>query len=324
MAQPPLLDLHASVDLARETEKAGFSGMWVADQTFHGDPWVILAAASQVTSSIRLGLGLTNPQTRHPTVTARASVALAAISEGRFDLGLGSGNTKELLTPLGLLSPRPAKSLAEALEIISDLLRRGRSEFHGEFFQAKGVVLEASSGQPVPIFVGGRGEQILRLAGRKADGVVLGVAAYHRTWEIVSGAATAAGRDPEQIRRVAWGECIPNPTEDEFEEQRRIVAHVLGRAPVAGLLVLGLDPELIDVIKSAYETEGIPGAARHVSSDLVKRQIVIGSLDECLERLHGFASAGVDEFAVLTKKATLDERVALMHLLSTTVLPEFT
>lgn len=322
-AQPPLFDVASTVELANEAERRGFATVWVADQTFYGDPWVILAAAAQATSQIRLGLGLTNPQTRHPTVTARAAVAMDSISSGRFDLGLGSGNTKELLAPLGLLSPKPAKSLAEMVDIVMALLREGRVDHHGEFFQAREVELEADLGEPVPVFVGGRGEQILRLAGRRADGVVLGIAAYSRTWDIVSEAATNAGRSPDSIKRVAWGECIVDPSPEEFEEQRHIVAHVLGRAPIPGLMVLGLDPDLITALKQAYEYEGIPGAARHVSDDLMKGQIVIGSLDECLERLRRFADDGVDEFAVLTKKKTFAERRQQLADLSARVIPEF-
>lgn len=323
-AQPPLYDIAATVELAREAEARGFSTIWVADQTFYGDPWVILAAAAQATSQIRLGLGLTNPQTRHPTVTARAAVALESISAGRFDLGLGSGNTKELLTPLELVSPKPAKSLSEMVDIVIALLREGRVDHRGEFFRAREVELEANLGDPVPVFVGGRGEQILRLAGRKADGVVLGIAAYTKTWEIVSDAATSAGRSPQSIKRVAWGECIIDPTPEEMEEQRHIVAHVLGRAPIPGLLVLGLDPDLIAALKQGYEMEGIAGAVRHVSTDLMKRQIVIGTLEECLERLRRFADDGVDEFAVLTKKKTLTERAQQLLKLSVRVIPEFT
>lgn len=322
-AQPPLFDIAATVELAQEAENRGFSTVWVADQTFFGDPWVILAAAAQSTSRIRLGLGLTNPQTRHPTVTARAAAAMGSISTGRFDLGLGSGNTKELLTPLGLLSPKPAKSLAEMVDIVTALLREGRVDHHGEFFRAAGVELEATLSAPVPVFVGGRGEQILRLAGRKADGVVLGIAGYTKTWEIVSEAARGAGRSPRSIKRVAWGECILDPSAEELEEQRHIVGHVLGRAPIPGLQVLGLDPDLIVALKRAYEEEGIPGAARHVSDELMRRQIVIGSLDECLERLQQFADDGVDEFAVLTKKKSFAERRQQLHDLSARVLPEF-
>jgi 5,10-methylenetetrahydromethanopterin reductase len=322
-AQPPLFDIAATVELAQEAEVLGFATVWIADQTFFGDPWVILAAAAQATSQIRLGLGLTNPQTRHPTVTARAAVAMGAVSSGRFDLGLGSGNTKELLTPLGLLSPKPAKSLAEMVEIVISLLQEGRVDHDGEFFQAREIELEATLGDAIPVFVGGRGEQILRLAGRKADGVVLGIAGYTKTWEIVSEAASIVGRSPRSIKRVAWGECIVDPTPEELEEQRHIVGHVLGRAPIPGLMVLGLDPDLIATLKRAYEEDGIAGAARHVSDDLMKRHIVIGSLDECLERLRRFADDGVDEFALLTKKKTLAERRQLLHDLSARVLPEF-
>lgn len=321
-AQPPLHEARDTVDLIAGSEAMGFAGAWVADQTFHADPWVVLSGAAAATNGIRLGLGLTNPHTRHPTTTARAAATMASISDGRFDLGLGAGNNRELLGPTGLLGPKPSKALAEALHIIRSLLRNGECDYEGEFFTCRAIRLETATGE-VPILIGGRGERILHLAGRHADGVILSVAALGDTWEIVADAATKAGREPSRIRRVAWGECILEPSAEEWERQRHTLAHVLGRGPLPGLLVLGLEPELIAALKRAYEEDGIPSAAQYVSDDMIRRHMVIGSLDDCLEKLKDFEGRGVEEFAVLTKSKTSEERRQQFEQLAQKILPEF-
>ena len=60
------------VELVQRAERLGFDTAWIADQTFYRDPYVILAALATSTERIGLGLGATNPFTRHPAMTSRA------------------------------------------------------------------------------------------------------------------------------------------------------------------------------------------------------------------------------------------------------------
>jgi alkanesulfonate monooxygenase SsuD/methylene tetrahydromethanopterin reductase-like flavin-dependent oxidoreductase (luciferase family) len=74
---------------------------WMADsQLYTTDPWIALTLAGVSTKTIRLGPGVTNPATRHFTVTACTSAALAEVSDGRSVLGIGTGDAA--VFPLGL------------------------------------------------------------------------------------------------------------------------------------------------------------------------------------------------------------------------------
>lgn len=322
-AQPPLPRTDETVALVTVAQDCGFDSAWVADQTFQSDPYVVLAAAAERTSDVELCVGLTNPTTRHPAVTARAIASLAGLAGPRVALGLGVGNTQELLRPLGLLAERPAVSCREALLIVRALLAGERVAWEGEVFQVDGVELEVEGDAQIPLLVGGRGEHVLRLAGRHADGVILSLAGLDRAWEIVSSAATAAGRPPESIRRVAWGECVPDPSAEDMQTYRRHLGHVLGRAPEAGLRVMGIDPERTAALKEAYRASGIDGAARHVTDDMLSRHMVLGSTDECLDRLRALADAGVDDFAMLVKASTFAQREEILRRFAAKVLAEF-
>src|SRR2546430_3517421 len=81
-------------DLASELEGEGVDHLWLIDsQLAMKDVYAGLILAAQRTSRMRLGTGVTNPLTRHPTVTASAIAAVAEVSGGRVVLGLGAGDS---------------------------------------------------------------------------------------------------------------------------------------------------------------------------------------------------------------------------------------
>ena len=85
---------HRTAELARRAEAWGFTGMLVADsQNLNADVWIELALAAAATERLHLGPGVTNPLTRHSSVTAAAAATLQVESGGRAVLGLGRGDS---------------------------------------------------------------------------------------------------------------------------------------------------------------------------------------------------------------------------------------
>ncbi len=161
------------VELVKYSESIGFDTAWIPDQTYFRDPYVMLAACAAATERIELGLAVTNPFTRHPTTTARSAATAAEFAPGRFRLGFGAGNRRELLVPLDLpLDDTPGRCV-EATEIVRGLLAGERLDYDGRHYRARGVELEFAAEQ-VPIYIAGRGRGMLRAAGQVADGVIVG------------------------------------------------------------------------------------------------------------------------------------------------------
>jgi alkanesulfonate monooxygenase SsuD/methylene tetrahydromethanopterin reductase-like flavin-dependent oxidoreductase (luciferase family) len=87
------------LEAARRTEASGFDSVWIWDHFVSRgrltDPllecWSMLAAASTVTSRVRLGSFVTNVMNRHPAVLARIAATVAELSNGRLELGIGAG-----------------------------------------------------------------------------------------------------------------------------------------------------------------------------------------------------------------------------------------
>jgi 5,10-methylenetetrahydromethanopterin reductase len=187
-------------EVARTAEQHGFDAAWIIDsQLAMKDVHVALTVAAMETTRLRLGTGVTNPLTRHITVTANAIAGVDEVSGGRALLGLGSGDSA--VFPLGM-TPAPITEMRE-------FLRRVRKLLNGEEVAIDDhPVRLAAVSRPVPIFVAASQPRMLMLAGEQADGVILlGAADASLTaWqlELIQRGARDAGRDPASIFIDLW------------------------------------------------------------------------------------------------------------------------
>ncbi|MEU2353225.1 LLM class F420-dependent oxidoreductase [Streptomyces misionensis] len=171
------------VDHLVRAEEAGFDFSvtsdhyfpWLRSQGHSPYAWSVLGAAAQATSRIPLMTYVTCPTRRyHPAVVAQKAATMQLLSEGRFRLGLGSGeNLNEHVVGGGWLPVDVRhEMLEEALEIIQALFRGDHVTYHGEHFDVESARLWDLPDQPPPIGVAVSGEQSCRLAGHLADLVI--------------------------------------------------------------------------------------------------------------------------------------------------------
>lgn len=153
-------DLVAAVVRADE---AGLDEAWIADEGVSREPMIVLAAAARETTRIRLGVGITSPALRHPGALAASISTLDELSDGRAMLGLGVGGELSL-DPFGLTVERRVGMLRDAVRTVHEVLSGTETERYRP-------PAHASPPRPVPVFIGSRGEQTLRMASREADGV---------------------------------------------------------------------------------------------------------------------------------------------------------
>jgi phthiodiolone/phenolphthiodiolone dimycocerosates ketoreductase len=164
----------------------------------------MVAAAACATSTIPVGVCVTDPFRRHPAMLAQTAQTLQDLAEGRFVLGLGLGGI-ENLAPFGIEGSGSIAVLEEAIDIIRLLWSTTEPvSFQGKRWRLDRAVLGldvSHHGRP-PIWLGGTGPRSLALTGRKADGwvpVMPSVADYGRGLRAIADAARAAGRDPSDI-----------------------------------------------------------------------------------------------------------------------------
>lgn len=169
-------------EFARGVEDSGFDVLTVPDHIAPIlSPFAGCAAAGAVTSRLHTGTLVLNNDLRHPVDVARESGTLAAMSGGRFELGLGAGHMKSEYDAVGVKFDRGGvrvDRLVEAVSVIAPLLAGEAVDVDGSHYCVRGAAgeLVAPPGVPVPLLIGGNGTRVLQLAGRVAD--IAGLAGF--------------------------------------------------------------------------------------------------------------------------------------------------
>jgi G6PDH family F420-dependent oxidoreductase len=213
----------ALIDQAKRAEAAGFDGLWISD---HYHPWNdeqgqspfvwgVIGALSQVTS-LPVSTAVTCPTVRiHPAIIAQAAATAAVQLDGRFILGVGSG---EALNEhiLGHRWPSVGvrrQMLKEAVAAIRLLHTGAEVSHHGRYYEVQEARIYTRPEQPVPIYLSGFGPQSAKLAGRIGDGYCLTMpdAELVRTFRdagggdkpVQAGTKVSWDRDPDAALKAA-------------------------------------------------------------------------------------------------------------------------
>ncbi|HEU4867145.1 MAG TPA: TIGR03557 family F420-dependent LLM class oxidoreductase [Actinomycetota bacterium] len=171
------------VDLAAEAEQRGFAFALISD---HYHPWTrrqgqspfvwsVIGGIARATSTLRLGTGVTCPTIRiHPAIIAQAAATSACLMEGRFFLGVGSGeNLNEHI--LGDRWPEASvrlEMLEEAVGVIRLLWEGGSQSHRGRYYTVENACIFSLPDEPPAICVAAAGERAAELAGKIGDGLV--------------------------------------------------------------------------------------------------------------------------------------------------------
>ncbi len=227
---------------AERAEALGFGSVWLSDHLFldigrygalrgdHGcfDPLVSLAAIARRTSTVRLGTLTLCAPLRPATVLAKALATLDVVSGGRLTVGLGAGWYEPELVAAGLELERPGvrlDRLAESVQVLRGMFGGGPFSFEGVYERAdKARCLPRPVQRPAPpIWAGGKGERLVELAGRHADGWNTAWIWTPEDWaeraSLLDVACERAGRDPASVTRSVGLYALAG--EDEADLVRR-------------------------------------------------------------------------------------------------------
>lgn len=139
------------------------------------DAWTALAAIAQATERIRLGTAVTQIPLRNPALLVRQVLTLDHISQGRIELGLGTGLTIDPSYRMGGFpnwsNAERADRFGEYLELVAQLLSQETTTFAGRYYQAEGAIMNPRSIQQPrpPVMVAALGPKMMRHTVRHAD-----------------------------------------------------------------------------------------------------------------------------------------------------------
>ncbi|OBB84502.1 LLM class F420-dependent oxidoreductase [Mycolicibacterium peregrinum] len=234
------------VDYAVSAEQAGFDfevssdhySPWLASQGHAPNAWPVLGAVAHATNTVQLYSYVTCPTIRyHPAIVAQQAATVQILADGRFTLGLGSGeNLNEHVVGQGWPTvERRLDMLAEAIKLIRELLSGDLIDFRGEFFEVDSARIWDVPEVPVTIAVSMTGEKSVEKLAVAADHLI-NVAPDR---EIVEG---------WQERRQATG-VLPE-------------GRVIGQVPVCW------DPDRVAAVERAHDQFRWFGGGWAVNADL--------------------------------------------------------
>jgi alkanesulfonate monooxygenase SsuD/methylene tetrahydromethanopterin reductase-like flavin-dependent oxidoreductase (luciferase family) len=212
---PDAEDPERTVQRAQDAERLGLDLLGVQDHPYQRrffDTFSLLAYIAGRTTSLTLVPDVANLPLRQPPLLAKAAATIDVLSKGRFELGLGAGAFWDAISAMGgpRRTPKEAvDALTEAIQIIRLTWSGERAiSFDGQHYRVKGFRPGPQPAHPVGIWLGAYGPRMVRLTGRLADGWLpsvprLPLDEVTERQRAIDEAAKRAGRDPQQIRRVA-------------------------------------------------------------------------------------------------------------------------
>lgn len=213
---PPCAPVPEIAALVLRCEGLGFDGVWLPDsQMLWRDPFLAAHAALEATSSINIGIAVTNVVTRHVSVVSGLIRTLAENHPGRVRIGLGVGSSST-----GTVALR-ASTTAEMRSAFVTLRALAAGTAHD--FGA-GSIAQEGAGVATPLYMAATGPRNLSTAGEIADGlIVLNGAApesLRKTLAIVADGEEVRSPSLGSLRRMVTSFCLP--TTDPERDARRL------------------------------------------------------------------------------------------------------
>jgi 5,10-methylenetetrahydromethanopterin reductase len=280
------------------TEQLGYSHIWVGDShLIWREAYVNMAAMALNTTKVKLGTGVTNPLTRHPSVVASAYATLEEYAPGRTIVGIGLGDSS--VETMGM---KPAK-----LSYFEKTMAQMRQLLDGQEVQLETgkIHLLHPCKAKVPIYIAASGPKMLELSGRIADGIIVlvGVADEYiaHAKERIAAGAKAAGRKVEDVNLVLWVPCAVSETAPAKDAVKAHVARV-----VAHPLPYVLDPteqKVLAEIRKTYDYyHHMDQQANHaevIPDWLVDKFAIAGTVAECRAQIERIKKSGIQQIAII-------------------------
>ena len=298
----PGLAVGENRDLARHADRKGVDSIWTIETRLATDAVGPLAAYASATERIRLGTAVIPMWTRSPALIAQTFATLDLLAPGRIILGLGAW-WEPLATRAGVNRNRPVRAMREVVESVRALLSlKGPVTYQGQYVHMKDLYLDHGEERPhnVKVYIGAVGPQMLRLAGRIADGVILNnyqtVGAVRRQVAEIRKEAESVGRSVDEVDlpKLLRVQMTRNKKQALQDSKLRFAQYLAQQPHIEG--PSETDPELVGRLKAlipwpATEQQCMEGA-RLISDELAEGVVCYGDEDEVQARIREYMAAG--------------------------------
>jgi probable F420-dependent oxidoreductase len=219
--------------MAQKAEEVGFESIWYAEhpvlpvhsesnfpsggpipETYahFADPYIALARASGVTSTIKLATGITLVPERNPLLLAKEIATLDRFSNGRFLFGIGAGWNREETEIFGGDFDHRWTQVRESVAVMKELWTKDEAEYHGRYYD---FPLVKCNPKPVqkphpPVILGGMAKNALRRVATWGDGWMpnrITPAELEKSRAMLDTLAAEMGRDPAALTITVYGQA---------------------------------------------------------------------------------------------------------------------
>jgi len=299
-------DLTTYGDLVRRTEEIGVDRIGIPDTqaNVYRECYVTMTTLFHHTTKVKATTLVSNPVTRHPAVAAAAIASAFEVSGGRAIICLASGDTG--VFNLGL-KPAKLKLIEDYVRAMRELFDTGKATWEGNTMKLKWVE------KPVPIHIAADGPNALRLAGRIADGIVVGFGFQETNvplaMQYIAEGAAEAGRSVDDIEIFWMARVAVGDTRDEaLDLARPSLAAASAHAFRFSLDGKDVPEDLVEPIlelerRYDHTVHNSPGMG-NPNGQLVKelgltdyleeRMGIMGTEEQCIERIRKLRSYGVE------------------------------
>jgi len=312
-------------EIARSAAALGFGSLWTNAVTIPDAFHVCALWAEAAAGSLRTGISVINALSWKPQSLAGQAATVALLSGGRFTLGIGTGGAG--------VTQRPIATMADYLAVLRPLLDGEEVVYRGRTMDLDRFRVPGRFPR-VPVYLAALGPQMLRLAGRAADGAALSFATpaeIARASVLVGEGARAAGRDRGDVALSMYLRvCVD---EDAGRARQAFAASVLGyalarpgtdkRLAYRGLFArMGYDEVLNDLEARRERGAAIDELARRAPDEMLHAVGYFGTAEAAAGRF-ATLSAGLDETIVryIAARPGIEPLLATMDTLSPARIP---
>jgi probable F420-dependent oxidoreductase len=280
---------------AELAEEVGLDSLWLSDHIVTRNPTLditcLFAMIAARTKRLKMGPSVLTLPARHPIQIAKTYATLDYISGGRMIMAVGSGSDVRDLEACGVPPQERGKRLDEGIQILRKLWTESNVTHHGQFYQFENVTIEPKPRKgSLDIWIGGKSDAILKRVVRLGDG-----------WFPALTSPAEFKRDMDKL--MAFGE----------EAGRKV------NPREAGVLLL----THVDRDKSAAWEKVAPFLrGLNMPPEEAAARCIVGSPEECIERLQDFIEAGCVKF-VLRPACPPEEIMSQIEAYGKEILPHF-
>jgi 5,10-methylenetetrahydromethanopterin reductase len=301
VAMTGVFPVNEAVELAKVAEKSGLGSAWFAEDYFFRGGIPYMAAAAMATESIRIGLGVVNPYSRHPALIAMEFATLDEMSNMRTVFGLGSG-VPYWMQQMGIYDKKPLSRTRACVNLVRKIMTGENINHEDKFFSAQDIKLVFKPvRKSAPIYLAFEGPKGLTLSGEIGDGVILSIfstPAYVKfAWERIEIGAKKVGKSLDNYELVAY---MPMVIDDDLDKAintaREFSKLYLPHSQPGGPLMshAGVKPEDTQAMNEAATKGDDALLTELITDEMVKELCLVGDKEACIKRLQEMVDAGAN------------------------------